>query len=69
MAAAKKKSKCPSTVPALTKALGKAVQKEKIATAKKKAEAKVLAMIQKKKAASSKRKLDSAAKKLKAIWQ
>lgn len=69
MAAAKKKSKCPSSVAALTKALAKASVKQKVSEAKKRAEAKVLALIKTKGAKAARAKLDRASKKLKAVWQ
>ncbi len=69
MAAAKKKSKCPSSVAALTKALAKASVKQKVTEAKKHAEARVLALIKSKGVKAARAKLDRTAKKYKAVWE
>ena len=67
--AAKKKSRCPSTVPALTKALDRAKAHAKVETAKKKAASKVVALLKKKAVSKQHSVFERAAKKLTAIWE
>ncbi len=66
---AKKKSRCPSTVPALTKALDRAKKHVKVEAAKKKAASKVLESLKKKTVSAARAKLERASKKFKAVWQ